>query len=78
MLTAEVAVLESQPAGNTMVAIFVDRRYRRWVVRDPEGNLWAIAGGAAGWAQRQPLESDELTDYELVPKHYRYLLDLPF
>ena len=60
------------------VAIFVDRSCQQWVVRDPEGNFWVIPPGENPWDRRQPFDSSEGTDLEPVPRHYKYMLELPF
>ena len=37
-----------------MVALFVERSYQQWVVRDPEGNFWLLPSVEDPWGQRQP------------------------
>lgn len=59
------------------VAIYVDRASRQWVVRDPEGNLWALPTTDTPWDDRRPFSPAEETDLEPIPGHYRYLLGLP-
>jgi hypothetical protein len=60
------------------VAIFVDRSCQQWVVRDPEGNFWVMPPGDKPWDRRQPFEPSGETDLEPVPRHYKYMLELPF
>jgi len=61
-----------------MVALFVERSYRRWVVRDPEGNFWLLLSVEAPWGQPQPFSPTPETELEPVPGHYTSLLGLPF
>ena len=61
-----------------MVALFVERSYRRWVVRDPEGNFWLLPSVEDPWGQRQPFSPTPETELEPVPGHYTSLLGLPF
>ncbi len=60
-----------------LVAIYVDRSSRQWVVRDPEGNLWVLPTTDTPWDDRQPFYPAEEAELEPVPGHYRYLLGLP-
>lgn len=60
------------------VALFVDRLSNQWVVRDPDGDFWIVPFGENGWDQRRPFELSEASQLESVPRHYIYLLDLPF
>jgi hypothetical protein len=64
--------------GRPKVALFVEKRSRRWIVRDPDGNYWMLPGGENPWDQRQPFQPTEQTELEPVPGHYRYMLGLPF
>ena len=65
--------------NNRTLGLYVDRFTHQWVVRDPEGNLWALPPSEDGcWEQRLPFEFTAETDLESVPGHYKYLLDLPF
>ncbi|HEX6984632.1 MAG TPA: hypothetical protein VF170_04610 [Planctomycetaceae bacterium] len=59
------------------VGLYVDRSTRRWVVRDPQGELWQL-GATDAWDERRPFELTDETELEIVPSHYRYMLDLPF
>jgi hypothetical protein len=61
-----------------VVALYVDKVSRRWVVRDGEGNLWSLPSTDNAWDQRQPFTPAEETELEPVPGHYKYLLGLPF
>ena len=36
------------------VALFVERSYQQWIVRDPEGNFWLLPAVDDPWGQRQP------------------------
>lgn len=61
-----------------LVAVFVDRESRQWIVRDPEGNFWLVPPVDDPWDHRQPFQPDEETELEPVPGHYKDLLGLPF
>jgi hypothetical protein len=61
-----------------MVALFVERSYQQWGVRDPEGNFWLLPAVEDPWGQRQPFCPTPETDLELVPGHYTSMLGLPF
>ena len=61
-----------------VVAIFVDRASRQWVVRDAEGNFWLLPAIDNPWDHRQPFEPTEETELEPIPGHYKYMLALPF
>lgn len=61
-----------------LVALYVDRTSGQWVVRDPDGAFWLLPAGEGGWEQRTPLVVTERTDLEVVPGHYKYMLNLPF
>jgi len=60
------------------VALFVDRLSNQWVVRDPDGDFWIVPFGESGWDRRRPFELSEISQLESIPRHYIYLLDLPF
>ena len=60
-----------------VVAIYVDRFTRLWVVRDEEGTLWALPATESPWDDRQPFTPSEDTDLDPVPGHYKYMLGLP-
>lgn len=64
--------------SKSAVAIYVDRVSRQWIVRDPEGQFWALPTGEDAWEQRQVFEPTPETDLEPIPGHYKYLLRLPF
>ena len=70
---ADTGTLRKQPA-----AIFVDRSYPQWIVRDPEGNFWLVPSVENPWDHRQPFQPTEQTNLEPIPGHYRDLLSLPF
>jgi hypothetical protein len=61
-----------------LVALFVEKSSRQWVVRDPEGNFWIVPSVENGWDHRQPFHPTEESELESVPGHYRYMLNLPF
>ena len=60
------------------VALFVERAYQRWVVRDPEGNFWLLPTVDNAWDHRQPFAPTPETELEPVPGHYTSMLGLPF
>ena len=61
-----------------LVALFVERSSQQWVVRDPEGNFWIVPSVETAWVKRQPFYPTEETELEPVPRHYLYMLKLPF
>jgi hypothetical protein len=61
-----------------VVALYVDRVSRRWIVRDPEGNFWSLPSTDNPWDDRQPFSPAEETELEPVPGHYKHMLGLPF
>jgi len=61
-----------------VVAIYVDRSSRQWVVRDADGNFWILPTSDNPWDDRQPFTPTEETELEPVPGHYKYMLRLPF
>ena len=61
-----------------VVSIFVDRTSRQWIVLDPDGTLWIVPPVEGGWDQRQPFVLTEESELEPVPRHYKYMLGLPF
>jgi hypothetical protein len=65
-----------QAGSRSIVAIYVDRPTRQWVVRDPEGRFWALPSTDAPWEGRVPFEPSDETDLEPVPGHYKYMLGL--
>lgn len=60
------------------VSIYVEPSSRRWVVRDPEGHLWALDSSGDGWDRREPYELTDDSELVAVPGHYRSMLQLPF
>lgn len=58
-------------------ALYVDRSSRQWVVRDPDGQFWALPHIADCWPHRQAFEPAEDTDLEPVPGHYKHMLGIP-
>jgi hypothetical protein len=64
---------------NRKVDIFVDRTCtEHWIVRDPDGNFWAVPPVENAWESRRPFQPTEESELESVPRHYRSMLDLPF
>jgi len=61
-----------------LVALYVDRLSKQWIVRDPEGDFWIIPSGENSWDHRQPFYPTEESELEPVPGHYIHMLDLPF
>jgi hypothetical protein len=61
-----------------LVSLYVDRTANQWIVRDPEGSYWVVPSGKDAWEHRQPYQPTENVQLEPVPRHYRYMLDLPF
>ncbi len=60
------------------VSIFVDRSSRQWIVLDAEGMFWVVPPIDDGWDQRQPFTPTDESDLEPVPRHYKYMLGLPY
>ncbi len=61
-----------------MVALYVEKSSRQWIVRDPDGNFWILPSVENPWDHRQPFQLTEEAELEPVPGHYKYLLGLPF
>jgi hypothetical protein len=61
-----------------LIALYVDRSTQQWIVRDPEGNFWAVPPVDNAWDHREPFNLTDDTDLEPIPGHYKYLLHLPF
>ena len=59
-------------------ALFVERSYQQWVVRDPEGNVWLLPAVDDPWGQRQPFSPTPESELEPVPGHDTSMLGLPF
>jgi len=64
-------------ASKPVVALFVDKTTRQWIVRDSEGNFWSLPSTDNPWDERQPFSPAEETELEPVPGHYKYMLGLP-
>jgi hypothetical protein len=60
-----------------VIALYVDRSSRQWVIRDEEGNLWTLPQSSTGENEWKPFSPSEETELEPVPSHYKYLLRLP-
>ena len=64
--------------GNSkLYALFVERSSKQWILRDPDGNFWALPAGDDPWCHREPFHPSEATVLEPVPGHYKQLLGLP-
>jgi hypothetical protein len=61
-----------------VVALFVDRSCRQWIVRDPDGNFWVLPPVDHPWDERQPFDPTSETDLEPVPGHYQDVHGIPF
>jgi hypothetical protein len=59
-----------------IVAIYVDRATRQWIVRDGDGELWALPSTDNPWDERRPFEAADETELEPVPGHYKHMLGL--
>ena len=64
--------------GKQRVMIYVDKPSRQWIVRDPEGVFWVLPAIENAWEHRQPFTRTDETDLEPVPRHYKYMLGLPY
>ena len=65
-------------SGKSRVNLYVARTQQKWIVRDSEGNFWAVTPGEDAWDRRQPFVATEETDLEPVPGHYKSMIGLPF
>jgi hypothetical protein len=61
-----------------LVALFVDRSSRQWIVRDPDGKFWILPSVAEPWEHRQPFNLTPETELESVPGHYKDMLKVLF
>lgn len=60
------------------LSIFVHKSRQQWIVRDSAGNFWIVPSVENPWQHREPFElTEDDTDLEPVPGHYRYLLEIP-
>jgi hypothetical protein len=59
-----------------VVSIFVDRSSSQWVVLDPDG--LSVPPIEQGWEHREPFTPTADRDLEPVPKHYTYMLGIPY
>jgi hypothetical protein len=64
-------------ASKRVVALYVDRASRQWIVRDAEGNLWSVPPTDNPWDERRPFFAAEESELEPVPGHYKHMLGLP-
>ena len=64
-------------ASKPVVALYVDKTTRQWIVRDSEGNFWSLPSADNPWDERQPFSPAEETELEPLPGHYKYMLGLP-
>jgi hypothetical protein len=60
-----------------MMALYVYRASRQWIVRDPEGNFWSLPPTDNAWDERRPFTPAGGAELEPVPGHYKYMLGLP-
>jgi hypothetical protein len=60
-----------------VVALYVDKTSRQWVVRDSEGQFWSLPATDTPWDERRPFSPAEETELEPVPGHYKHMLGLP-
>jgi hypothetical protein len=56
-------------ASKRVVALYVDRASRQWIVRDAEGKFWSLPSTDNPWDERQPFSLAEETELEPVPGH---------
>jgi hypothetical protein len=61
-----------------VVALYVDQDSQQWVVRDREGNFWALSATNDAWENRLPFEPAPDKTLVPIPGHYKYTLGLPF
>jgi hypothetical protein len=64
-------------AAHNVVALSVDRATKRWVVLNPEGQLWSSAPTGNPWDERQPFTPAEDAKLEPMTGHYKAVLGLP-
>ena len=64
-------------ASTPVVALYVDKTTRQWIVRDSEGSFWSLPSTDNPWDERQPFSPAEETELEPLPGHYKYMLGLP-
>jgi hypothetical protein len=58
-----------------VMSLYVDRKCpEHWIVRDPEGQFWAVPPGEHAWERREPFEPSDGVELEPVPGHYIDLL----
>jgi hypothetical protein len=62
----------------SVVSLFVDRASQQWIVRDPDGQFWIVPVVDDPWNHRQPFCLTDEVELEPVPRHYKYMLGLPF
>ena len=64
-------------ASKPVVALYVDKTTRQWIVRDSEGKFWSLPSTDNPWDERRPFTPAEGAELEPVPGHYKDLLGLP-
>jgi hypothetical protein len=64
-------------ASKPVVALYVDKTTRQWIVRDSECNFWSFPTADNRWDERRPFLPAEETKLEPVPGHYKYMLGPP-
>jgi hypothetical protein len=77
------ALVQEETAMSTSskspASLFVDKSQpHHWIVQDPEGNFWIVPPVENPWDSREPFHPTEDSDLEPVPRHYKYMLGLPF
>jgi hypothetical protein len=61
-----------------VVSIYVDKSKRHWIVRDADGNFWALPNTETPWEDRLPYVPTEEAELEPIPGHYGRVLGLPY
>jgi hypothetical protein len=64
-------------ASKPVVALYVDKTTRRWIVRDSEGKFWSLPSAGNTWDERQPFIPAAETELQPVPGHSKYMLGPP-
>lgn len=64
-------------AKKVKTTLYVDRKSRRWVVRDADGKFWILPVVEHPWEHRRPFDLSPATELEPIPHHYKEMLGLP-
>lgn len=59
------------------VTLYVDRTSGQWIVRDLQGQWWAMPSTTDAWTHRVTYEPGETTQLEVIPGHYKFMLGIP-